>query len=106
MARNARRIRNAALLFADFVISPEGQRLFESMGRVPASTRVKSELNNFPFTMIEPAIGAQAKPRSGRSCGAASFSPSSNQKLKDAWPMDALPTHWLLADRGGLPAGR
>lgn len=46
---------NAALLFADFVLSPEGQRLFESLGRVPASTRVKSELNNFPFTLIEPA---------------------------------------------------
>jgi iron(III) transport system substrate-binding protein len=45
---------NAALLFADFVLSPEGQRLFESMGRVPASTRVKSALNNFPFTMTDP----------------------------------------------------
>ena len=46
---------HAALLFADFVLSPEGQKLFESMGRVPASTKVKSELNNFPFRMIEPA---------------------------------------------------
>ena len=46
---------HAALLFADFVLSPEGQKLFESLGRVPASTRVKSELNNFPFRMIEPA---------------------------------------------------
>ncbi|MGZ5048879.1 MAG: ABC transporter substrate-binding protein [Usitatibacter sp.] len=46
---------NAALLFADFVLSPEGQRLFESMGRVPASTKVKSALNDFPFTLIEPA---------------------------------------------------
>ena len=46
---------NAALLFADYVLSPEGQKLFESMGRVPASTKVKSELNNFPFTLIEPA---------------------------------------------------
>jgi len=45
----------AAMLFADFVLSPEGQRLFESMGRVPASTKVKSHLNNFPFTLIEPA---------------------------------------------------
>ena len=45
----------AALLFADFVLSPEGQRLFESMGRVPASTRVKSHLNNFPFVLEEPA---------------------------------------------------
>jgi iron(III) transport system substrate-binding protein len=45
----------AALLFADFVLSPEGQRLFESMGRVPASTKVKSHLNNFPFVLEEPA---------------------------------------------------
>jgi iron(III) transport system substrate-binding protein len=44
---------NAALLFADYVLSPEGQRLFESLGRAPASTRVKSELNNFPYTMID-----------------------------------------------------
>jgi iron(III) transport system substrate-binding protein len=45
---------NAALLFADFVLSPEGQKLFESMGRVPASTQLQSHLNNFPFTLIDP----------------------------------------------------
>ena len=45
---------NAARLFADYVLSPEGQTLFESMGRVPASTRVKTALDNFPFTMIDP----------------------------------------------------
>ena len=54
IARNAPHP-HAALLFADFVLSPEGQKLFESMGRVPASTRVKSALNDFPFTPIEPA---------------------------------------------------
>ena len=54
VARNAPHP-HAALLFAEFVLSPEGQRLFESMGRVPASTKVKSELNNFPFVLIEPA---------------------------------------------------
>ena len=54
IARNAPHP-HAAVLFADFVLSPEGQKLFESMGRVPASTKVKSELNNFPFRMIEPA---------------------------------------------------
>ena len=52
VARNAPHP-NAARLFADYVLSPEGQRLFESMGRVPASTKVKSALNNFPFTMID-----------------------------------------------------
>ena len=45
----------ASLLFADYVLSPEGQRLFESLWRVPASTRVKSALDSFPFTTIEPA---------------------------------------------------
>jgi iron(III) transport system substrate-binding protein len=54
IARNAPHP-HAALLFADFVLSPEGQKLFESMGRVPASTRVKSALNDFAFTPIEPA---------------------------------------------------
>ena len=54
VARNAPHP-HAAVLFADFVISPEGQSLFEAMGRVPASTRVKSELHNFPFTLIDPA---------------------------------------------------
>ncbi len=53
VARNAPHP-HAALLFADYVLSPEGQQLFESMGRVPASTRVKSHLNNFPFTLIDP----------------------------------------------------
>ena len=53
VARNAPHP-NAALLFADYVLSPEGQKLFESMGRVPASTKIKSEFNNFPFTVIDP----------------------------------------------------
>ncbi|HZZ95213.1 MAG TPA: extracellular solute-binding protein [Usitatibacter sp.] len=46
---------NAALLFADFVLSAEGQKLYESMGRVPASMKVRSELNDFPFVMTDPA---------------------------------------------------
>ena len=53
----------AALLFADYVLSPEGQRLFESLGRVPASTRVKSALDNFPFTMIDPATVLDEAPK-------------------------------------------
>lgn len=46
---------NAALLFVDFVLSPEGQELFNSMGRVPTSTKVKTGLNNFPYSMIDSA---------------------------------------------------
>lgn len=46
---------HAALLFADYVLSPEGQELLSSMGRVPTSRKVKTSLNNFPYVMIDPA---------------------------------------------------
>jgi iron(III) transport system substrate-binding protein len=45
---------NAALLFADFLLSPEGQQLFNSMGRFPASDKVKSSLVTFPYLMLDP----------------------------------------------------
>jgi iron(III) transport system substrate-binding protein len=45
---------NAALLFADFVLSPEGQHLFDSMGRFPASAKVRSKLVTFPYLMLDP----------------------------------------------------
>jgi len=45
---------NAALLFADFVLSPEGQQLFNSMGRFPASVKVRSKLVTFPYLMLDP----------------------------------------------------
>lgn len=54
LARNAPHP-HAALLFADFVLSPEGQRLFASLGRAPASRRVESDLDDFPYTTIDPA---------------------------------------------------
>jgi iron(III) transport system substrate-binding protein len=62
VARNAPHP-HAALLFADLVLSPDGQKLFESMGRVPASTRVKSRLNDFPYTLIEPATVLDEAPK-------------------------------------------
>ena len=43
---------NAAQLFSDYVMSTEGQQLFESMGRTPA--RTTSESNRFRFTLIDP----------------------------------------------------
>jgi iron(III) transport system substrate-binding protein len=62
VARNAPHP-NAAQLFADFVLSPEGQKLFESMGRVPASMKVKSALNDFPFVLIEPSTVLEEAPK-------------------------------------------
>ena len=62
LARNAPHP-NAALLLMDFVISPEGQKLFETLGRAPASTQVKSALNDFPYTLIEPATVLDESPK-------------------------------------------
>src|SRR5919106_884845 len=47
---------HAALLFVDFMLSPEGQELFKKRNRVPASTAVETNLNKFPFHMIDPII--------------------------------------------------
>lgn len=45
---------HAALLFADFLLSKEGQELIQSTNRVPASRTVDSPLNKFPYRVIEP----------------------------------------------------
>lgn len=47
---------HAALLFTDFVLSPEGQMLLESMGRSPISTKIKSEFSTMKYTMIDPVV--------------------------------------------------
>jgi iron(III) transport system substrate-binding protein len=46
----------AALLFADFMLSPQGQNLIKERNRVPSSRKVDTQLNKFPFEMIDPAI--------------------------------------------------
>ena len=45
----------AAAAVVDFVLSPEGQQLLESMGRVPVSTKVRSHMNQFDYTLVDPA---------------------------------------------------
>ena len=47
---------HAALLFTDFMLSPQGQQLLKERNRVPASTAVDTPLNKFPFEMIDPII--------------------------------------------------
>jgi iron(III) transport system substrate-binding protein len=44
---------HAALLFADFVLSPEGQKLLADMGRVPASRTQKTLLSQHKHAMID-----------------------------------------------------
>jgi len=46
---------HAALLYVDFVLSPEGQALYGAMGRPPVSVKVPNNMNDFPYTMVAPA---------------------------------------------------
>jgi iron(III) transport system substrate-binding protein len=54
IARNAPNPK-AAAAFVDFVLSPEGQGLLNSMGRVPVSTKVPTHLNQFDYTLVDSA---------------------------------------------------
>jgi iron(III) transport system substrate-binding protein len=47
---------HAALLFADFMLSRDGQTLLKEHHRVPSSHAVDSPLNQFPYQMIDPVI--------------------------------------------------
>jgi iron(III) transport system substrate-binding protein len=47
---------HAGLLFADFMLSKEGQTLIKERNRVPSSLAVDTQLNKFPFEMIDPVI--------------------------------------------------
>lgn len=53
VARNAPHP-HAALLFVDFVLSPEGQKLLADMGRVPASRTQKTLLDRHKHVMVDP----------------------------------------------------
>jgi iron(III) transport system substrate-binding protein len=54
IARNAPH-GDAARAFVDFVLSPEGQQLYASMGRTPASTKVETPMNRLKYTLVDPA---------------------------------------------------
>ena len=53
----------AALLFVDFMLSLEGQRLILKANRVPASNKVDSKLNDFPYEMIDPVVVIDEAPK-------------------------------------------
>ena len=50
---------NAALLFADYVLSPEGMELLGAMGRVPTSKNVKTPLDTTKSIMLDVATVSQ-----------------------------------------------
>jgi iron(III) transport system substrate-binding protein len=47
---------HAALLFADFILSREGQEIIKSRNRVPSSRAVDSPLNSFDYELVDPVI--------------------------------------------------
>lgn len=47
---------HAALLFADFMLSPEAQGMLAVMGRVPVSRAVKTEMSSLSYVMADPAV--------------------------------------------------
>ena len=47
---------HAAMVFADFMLSKEGQTILKERNRVPASLSVDTHLNKFAFQMIDPVI--------------------------------------------------
>src|SRR6478672_6060735 len=55
VAKHAQRP-HASLLFADYMLSLEGQNLIKERNRVPASAKVDTKLNKFPYEMIDPAV--------------------------------------------------
>lgn len=47
---------HSGLLFAEFMLSREGQELIKSRHRIPVSTAVTTSLNQFKYEMIDPVI--------------------------------------------------
>ena len=54
---------HAALLFADFIFSPEGMKLLNDLGRVPSSRTQKTLLDQRQHVLIDPIKAIDAGPR-------------------------------------------
>jgi len=58
---------NAALLFYDFMLSDEAQKLMLAMEYVPTSTKVPSPLAQQRFTLVDPAVALDQRDKWARS---------------------------------------
>ena len=47
---------NAALLFVDFMLSPQAQEMLSAMGRTPSSARVKTDTSGMAYVISDPAV--------------------------------------------------
>jgi iron(III) transport system substrate-binding protein len=55
IARNAPHP-HAALLFADFMLSPQAQGMLGAMGRGPASREAKADTTSLKYVMSQPSV--------------------------------------------------
>ena len=77
---------HAALLFADFVLSPEGQKLLGDMGRVPSSRTQKTLLDRHKYVMVDPIKWTDEAPQVGE--GLERAVPEVGQAVAGAFPPD------------------
>jgi iron(III) transport system substrate-binding protein len=54
---------HAAMLFADFIFSPEGMKLLNELGRVPSSRTQRTLLSQQQFVLVDPARAADEAAR-------------------------------------------
>ena len=54
---------HAAMLYYDFMISDEGQRILAQRGFVPASRRIDTPLNRMPLRLVDPAMAIDESAR-------------------------------------------
>ena len=47
---------HAALLFADYILSPEAQEMLNTMGRTPTSRKVKSDASGMSYVLSDPVV--------------------------------------------------
>ena len=47
---------HATMLFTDFILSRQGQQIIKDRSRVPSSTAIDTQLNKFPYEMIDPVV--------------------------------------------------
>jgi len=45
------------------MLSPQGQELFNALGRPPASQKVKTSLGNFESVMMDPGVEVDDNPK-------------------------------------------
>ena len=54
---------HAALLFADFMLSPEGQKLLADLGRIPSSRTQRTLLDQYRHVMVDPVKWLNEAPK-------------------------------------------